>query len=76
MSLTSGARSAPQIDGDLCRACGRCVARSVCRTKAIRTIDPDEPPYIDLHLCLACYECVPACPSGAILRPTVTLAQV
>ncbi len=76
MSMTPGARNAPQIDGDLCSACGQCVARSVCRTKAIRTIDQNEPPFVDVHLCLACYECVPACPMGAILKPTVTVAQV
>jgi MinD superfamily P-loop ATPase len=71
MSISPSANGAPVIDEDVCRACRRCVARSVCRTKAIRVIDPGEAPFVDGHLCMGCYECVPTCPSGAIVRPTL-----
>ncbi|MEE8390477.1 MAG: hypothetical protein V3S14_06725 [Anaerolineae bacterium] len=30
----------PHIDDDRCQACRKCVARKVCRTKAIVAIDP------------------------------------
>jgi MinD superfamily P-loop ATPase len=58
----------PQVMDDICRACKKCVARQVCRTKAILQIDPGEPPYIDSHRCYGCHLCIPACPHGAILR--------
>jgi MinD superfamily P-loop ATPase len=74
MSLSPSTNGAPSIDTELCRACRKCVARSACRTKAIRVIDPGEPPFIDGHLCLGCYECVAACPSGAIVRPALVIA--
>ena len=75
MSFSPGAKGIPHIDNELCQACRKCVARSICRTKAIRSIDPGEPPFIDTHLCMACYECVPACPSEAIILP-VAVVQV
>jgi MinD superfamily P-loop ATPase len=71
MSISPSANGAPVVDDDRCRACRKCVARSVCRTKAIRLIDRGEPPFVDSHLCMGCYECVPTCPSGAIVRPTL-----
>lgn len=69
MSFSPGAKESPYLDEALCQACRKCTARSVCRTKAIRSIDPGEAPFIDGHLCMACYECVGACPYGAIIRP-------
>jgi MinD superfamily P-loop ATPase len=76
MTLSSSAKESPHLDDALCRTCRKCVARSVCRTKAIRSIDPGEAPFIDGHLCMACYECVAACPHGAILRPAAAVHKV
>jgi MinD superfamily P-loop ATPase len=56
----------PRVDPDLCRACRRCLAREVCRSKALLRIDRDEPPFVDAGRCYGCRACVPACPHGAI----------
>lgn len=57
----------PRVVDDLCLACRKCQARTVCRTKAILQIDPGEPPFIDANLCYGCLACIPACPQGAIM---------
>ena len=57
----------PRIDDDLCQSCRKCVARKVCRTKAIVAIDLGEPPFIDGNLCYGCLACLPACPYKAIV---------
>ncbi|MFN2217745.1 MAG: 4Fe-4S binding protein [Anaerolineae bacterium] len=57
----------PRVVDDRCQACRKCLARSVCRTKAILQIDPGEPPFIDANLCYGCNACIPACPHGAIV---------
>lgn len=57
-----------KIDGERCRACRRCLGARVCPSKAIRTIDPGEPPFIDLSLCRGCMLCLSACPVEAIVR--------
>ena len=57
----------PYVVDEHCQACRRCLARKVCRTKAILQIDPDEPPFIDASLCYGCHSCIPACPYGAIV---------
>jgi MinD superfamily P-loop ATPase len=56
----------PHVVDELCLACRKCVARGVCRSKAILQIDPGEPPFIDANLCYGCHVCIPACPKGAI----------
>ncbi len=56
----------PQVAVDLCRACRRCPAREVCRSKALRAVDPGEPPWVDGNRCYGCLACVPVCPFGAI----------
>ncbi len=76
MSLSPGTKESPYLADALCQTCPTCTARSVCRTKAIRSIDPGEPPFIDGHLCMACYECVAACPYGAIVRPVALVQRV
>jgi MinD superfamily P-loop ATPase len=58
--------SIPQVVDDLCQVCRKCLARQVCRSKAILQMDPGEPPYIDASLCYGCRVCIPACPNGAI----------
>jgi MinD superfamily P-loop ATPase len=60
--------SVPHIVDERCRACRKCVAREVCRTKAILQLDPGEPPFIDASRCYGCRACIPACPSGAIVQ--------
>jgi len=57
----------PHVVDEHCQACHRCLARKVCRTKAILQIDPGEPPFIDASLCYGCHSCIPACPHGAIV---------
>ena len=57
----------PHVVDDLCHACRKCVARKVCRTKAILQLDPEEPPFIDASRCYGCHACIPACPFGAIV---------
>jgi MinD superfamily P-loop ATPase len=61
------ATSIPHVVDELCQVCGKCLARKVCRTKAILQIDRDEPPFIDASLCYGCRVCIPACPHGAIV---------
>jgi len=58
----------PRVNEELCAACRRCMARSVCKSKALIQLDPGEPPYIDSSRCYACYACIPVCPNGAIVR--------
>jgi MinD superfamily P-loop ATPase len=64
----------PRVVDELCQVCGKCLARTVCRTKAILQIDPGEPPFIDANLCYGCHVCLSACPHQAIVlngsRPT------
>jgi formate dehydrogenase iron-sulfur subunit len=61
------AQDVPQVMDELCQACRKCLAREVCRTKAILQIDPDEPPFVDASRCYGCRACIPACPNGAIM---------
>lgn len=62
------ASAVPRVVDGLCQACRKCVARGVCRSKAILQIDPGEPPFIDGNLCYGCQVCIPACPYGAIVK--------
>ncbi len=53
----------PQVNGEKCTACGRCVRW--CPVDAI-TIGPDRVARIDYELCYGCGECVASCSFGAI----------
>ncbi len=53
----------PQVNGEKCTACGKCV--KWCPVDAI-AITPDRVARIDYELCYGCGECVAACPYGAI----------
>lgn len=59
----------PRVVEDLCQACRRCLARNVCRSKALQTLDPGEPPWVDGNRCYGCLVCVTSCPFGAIVVP-------
>lgn len=61
------ARVPPRVLDERCRACERCVARRVCRTKALVQVDSGEAPVVNGATCYGCYKCVPACPFGAIV---------
>ena len=68
MDMTKAqATSIPHVEDDLCLACRKCLARKVCRTKAILQLDPGESPFIDASLCYGCLACIPACPHNAIV---------
>jgi len=67
-TVKSQVTSVPHIVDEHCRACRKCVAREVCRTKAILQLDPGEPPFIDPSRCYGCRACIPACPNGAIVQ--------
>ena len=54
------------VDWEACRACGKCVARQVCITRAIVKPDRDGPAAIDADRCNGCGRCVVACPFEAI----------
>jgi MinD superfamily P-loop ATPase len=57
----------PHVDDEACLACRKCLARQVCRSKAILQLDRDEPPFIDASRCYGCLACIPACPNQAIV---------
>ena len=67
MSQHSPLPKLPRVDEGRCQACRTCAARKTCRTKAIVTVDPGEPPFIDGNRCYGCLVCVPACPHAAIV---------
>lgn len=60
-------KDVPIVVDEVCLACRKCLARQVCRSKAILQIDPGEPPFVDANLCYGCHTCLPACPQGAIV---------
>ena len=59
--------SIPRVIDAQCAACRVCLARQVCRSKALIRLDPDEPPFIDASRCYGCRACIPACPNQAIV---------
>lgn len=57
----------PYLKEGRCRICRQCLARNVCRSKALVRIEPDEPPFVDGSRCYGCLACLPACPFEAIV---------
>ncbi len=55
-----------RIDHGQCRACRKCLAREVCKVRALVRLDPDEPPFIDVSRCYDCRLCILAYPFRAI----------
>jgi MinD superfamily P-loop ATPase len=66
----------PHVVDELCHACRKCLARTVCKSKAIVQLDPDEPPFIDASRCYGCHLCITTCPHEAIAldRPFESLS--
>ncbi len=56
----------PNVDADKCHACKKCLARSVCRLKALIQFEPNEMPYINQEVCRGCLVCIEECPFKAI----------
>jgi MinD superfamily P-loop ATPase len=57
----------PHIVEERCHACGKCLARQVCRPRAVVVEDPGETPFIDASRCYGCRACVQACPFKAVV---------
>jgi len=60
------AHQVPVVDAQRCHACRKCLAREICRPKAIVRVDRDEPPFVDPSRCFGCRACIVACPFGAL----------
>jgi len=65
-TLASAYLVAPHIVQERCRACNKCLARQVCRPRAILIKDPEDSPFIDASRCYGCRACVTACPFDAV----------
>jgi len=70
-----------EVNEAACQACAPCVARRVCKIKALMQIDPGEPAMIDVTRCRGCGDCMRACPHAAIgisnvHQPNLHSAQV
>ena len=66
-TLTSAYVVVPNIVDERCHICGKCLARQVCRPRAILIEEPGEAPFIDASRCYGCRVCVQACPFDAII---------
>lgn len=65
----------PEVDWELCQACHPCLARVVCKTRAIIKVDIDEPAFIELSRCNSCGLCVLACTCNAIVMQHNSVAN-
>ena len=57
----------PHVVDELCQVCRKCLARTVCKSKAIVQLDPDESPFIDASRCYGCHLCITTCPYEAVV---------
>ena len=64
--MASAYRAAPRIVQERCQTCGTCLARQVCRPRAIFIEEPGETPFVDASRCYGCRVCVAACPFDAV----------
>jgi len=64
----------PEIDWKYCQCCNPCVARLVCKPRAIIKIDVDEPAVVELSRCNSCGLCVMECPYDAIIMKNSSTA--
>ncbi len=65
--MMSGANyRVPKVDADKCHTCKSCLARRVCRLKALTQFDAHELPYVNQAVCRGCLVCAEECPFGAI----------
>lgn len=55
-----------EVNWEVCQACDPCLARLVCKTRAVMKPDADGPALVDLSRCNGCGDCLPACLFGAI----------
>jgi len=51
------------------------LARLLCKTRAVVTLDAGEPAMIDSSRCNGCGDCLPVCPYGAIGLGNAALAD-
>ncbi len=63
ISVIEPSRFAPQVDPELCTACGTCLDR--CYFSAI-TVKEDDSAKVDMSKCMGCGLCQVTCPSGAL----------
>jgi MinD superfamily P-loop ATPase len=56
-----------EVSGEACQACNPCLARRVCKTKALMQFDPGEVAVVDQPRCRGCATCLAACPHWAII---------
>jgi heterodisulfide reductase subunit A-like polyferredoxin len=56
-----------EVNEAACQACVPCLARRVCKIKALMQIDAGEPAMIDVTRCRGCGDCMHACPHAAIV---------
>ena len=65
-SAKAQTQAVPYVEAEACVACFQCLARAVCRSKALVQLDPGEPPFIDGSRCHGCDLCIAECSVGAI----------
>jgi MinD superfamily P-loop ATPase len=66
-TMASAYTVAPHIVEERCRACRKCLARQVCRPRAIMKEDPEDSSFIDASRCYGCRVCITACPFEAVV---------
>ncbi len=68
ISVIEPSRFAPQVDTELCTACGTCLDR--CYFSAI-TVQEDVAATVDVSKCMGCGLCQVTCPTGALTMQEV-----